>query len=257
MVFVSIFFFILAGMAEPVRADTAPVYYEYKVISKIPHSTDAYTQGLFFYSGDLFETTGQYGQSKLRRIKIATGAVAAEQELPDQIFGEGSVIHNGEIYVLSWREQYGMVFDPSSLKQKRSFQYFGEGWGLTSNGEHLVMSDGSSILKFIDPETFDILGSVDVTLRDRPVSALNELEWIDGEVYANVYQTNAIVRIDPASGKVTGVIDMRGILPDEDYVKGETDVLNGIAYDAESERLFVTGKNWPWIYEIELTPRLN
>lgn len=257
MAFVSTVLFIFASMAKLVQADVAPVYYDYEVVSKIPHDKDAYTQGLFIYNGELFETTGKYGQSKLRRIDIDTGAILAEQQLPKQIFGEGSVFHKGDIYVLSWREQYGMVFDVSSLEQKRSFQYSGEGWGLTSNGEQLVMSNGSSTLKFTDPETFDILGSVDVSLRGRPVAALNELEWIDGEIYANVYQTNAIVRIDPMSGNVTGVIDMRGILPNEDFTTGQTDVLNGVAYDSESNRLFVTGKNWPWIYEIKLIPRLN
>ena len=234
-----------------------PLFYGYRVIEAYPHADDAFTQGLFFDGGELYESTGHYGMSTLRKVDLKTGEVLQETDLPQSHFGEGAAMANGDIFVLSWREGTAFRFDADKFTLEKSYAYPGEGWGLSFNGDELVMSDGSAQIRFIDPLTFAETRRLNVTLRGQPLSSLNELEWINGEIFANVWQTDAIVRIDPSSGVVTGVIDLRGLLPDEDFEQGKTDVLNGIAYNGEKNVLYVTGKYWPKLFKIELVEMNN
>lgn len=238
----------------PAATPAAPRTYTYRVIESYPHSTDSYTQGLLFADGVMWEGTGEYGHSRLQRIDLETGRTDVVATLPRSEFGEGIALLDGKIYQLTWENNKAYVYDAATGRQLRTFAYAGEGWGLTTDGERLYMSDGSEYLRILDPETFRVQRSVPVTFRDAPVQLLNELEWIDGKIWANVYVTDQIVIIDPASGIVEGVIDLRGLLPDEE-IAPDTDVLNGIAYDAASERIFVTGKRWSKLFEIEIIPQ--
>jgi len=232
-----------------------PTYYDYRVINTYPHDDTAFTQGLFFDHGVMFESTGLIGQSTLRRVDLATGEVLQRTDLADDLFGEGIALAGDKIISLTWRAGKGFVFDKKTFSKLKSFSYEGEGWGITFDGAQLIMSDGTATLRMLDLETLDVTSTLDVSFRGKPVRRLNELEWIDGAIFANIWGMNAIVRIDPNSGVVTGVIDLRGLLPEEDFTEGKTNVLNGIAYDAETKRLFVTGKNWPKLFEIELVER--
>ena len=238
----------------PAATPAAPRTYTYRVIESYPHSTDSYTQGLLFADGVMWEGTGEYGHSRLQRIDLETGRTDVVATLPRSEFGEGIALLDGKIYQLTWENNKAYVYDAATGRQLRTFAYAGEGWGLTTDGERLYMSDGSEYLRILDPETFRVQRSVSVTFRGAPVQLLNELEWIDGKIWANVYVTDQIVIIDPASGIVEGVIDLRGLLPDEE-IAPDTDVLNGIAYDAASERIFVTGKRWSKLFEIEIIPQ--
>lgn len=238
----------------PAATPAAPRTYTYRVIESYPHSTDSYTQGLLFADGVMWEGTGEYGHSRLQRIDLETGRTDVVATLPRSEFGEGIALLDGKIYQLTWENNKAYVYDAATGRQLRTFAYAGEGWGLTTDGERLYMSDGSEYLRILDPETFRVQRSVPVTFRSAPVQLLNELEWIDGKIWANVYVTDQIVIIDPASGIVEGVIDLRGLLPDEE-IAPDTDVLNGIAYDAASERIFVTGKRWSKLFEIEIIPQ--
>lgn len=238
----------------PAATPAAPRTYTYRVIESYPHSTDSYTQGLLFADGVMWEGTGEYGHSRLQRIDLETGRTDVVATLPRSEFGEGIALLDGKIYQLTWENNKAYVYDAATGRQLRTFAYAGEGWGLTTDGERLYMSDGSEYLRILDPETFRVQRSVPVTFRGAPVQLLNELEWIDGKIWANVYVTDQIVIIDPASGIVEGVIDLRGLLPDEE-IAPDTDVLNGIAYDAASERIFVTGKRWSKLFEIEIIPQ--
>ena len=238
----------------PAATPAAPRTYTYRVIESYPHSTDSYTQGLLFADGVMWEGTGEYGHSRLQRIDLETGRTDVVATLPRSEFGEGIALLDGKIYQLTWENNKAYVYDAATGRQLRTFAYAGEGWGLTTDGERLYMSDGSEYLRILDPETFRVQRSVPVTFRCAPVQLLNELEWIDGKIWANVYVTDQIVIIDPASGIVEGVIDLRGLLPDEE-IAPDTDVLNGIAYDAASERIFVTGKRWSKLFEIEIIPQ--
>lgn len=238
----------------PAATPAAPRTYTYRVIESYPHSTDSYTQGLLFADGVMWEGTGEYGHSRLQRIDLETGRTDVVATLPRSEFGEGIALLDGKIYQLTWENNKAYVYDAATGRQLRTFAYAGEGWGLTTDGERLYMSDGSEYLRILDPETFRVQRSVPVTFRGASVQLLNELEWIDGKIWANVYVTDQIVIIDPASGIVEGVIDLRGLLPDEE-IAPDTDVLNGIAYDAASERIFVTGKRWSKLFEIEIIPQ--
>ncbi len=238
----------------PAATPAAPRTYTYRVIESYPHSTDSYTQGLLFADGVMWEGTGEYGHSRLQRIDLETGRTDVVATLPRSEFGEGIALLDGKIYQLTWENNKAYVYDAATGRQLRTFAYAGEGWGLTTDGERLYMSDGSEYLRILDPETFRVQRSVPVIFRGAPVQLLNELEWIDGKIWANVYVTDQIVIIDPASGIVEGVIDLRGLLPDEE-IAPDTDVLNGIAYDAASERIFVTGKRWSKLFEIEIIPQ--
>ena len=223
----------------------------YKVVKEFPHDTKAYTQGLLLSNGDWLESTGGYGTSSLRRVEKETGRVLAKKELAKNFFGEGLVELDGKLYQLTWRSQKGFIYDAKSLKKLGDFSYQGEGWGLATDGKSLIMSNGSDRLRFLDPKTFRVLREISVRFAGQPVGMLNELEFIEGEIFANVWHTEQIVRINPTDGNVVGVIDLTGIYPNAGRPNREF-VLNGIAYDAATKKLFVTGKCWPKIYEIEL-----
>ncbi|KRE96653.1 glutamine cyclotransferase [Frateuria sp. Soil773] len=229
----------------------APVY-GYRVVHAYPHDTGAYTEGLFYKDGYLYESTGEAGESTLRKVELRSGKVLQRHDLPPQYFGEGIVDWKDRLVQLTWQSQTGFVYDLASFGLQRNFAYPGEGWALTRDDHRLYMSDGSAVLRVLDPETLASTGSLMVTDDGVPVTNLNELEWVKGEIYANVWLTNRIARIDPASGKVLGWIDLTGLLDVDRLPDPSNDVLNGIAYDAAHDRLFVTGKRWPKLFEIEL-----
>jgi glutaminyl-peptide cyclotransferase len=241
---------LAAALAAPAIAAT-PVQ-GYKVVNSYPHDPDAFTQGLFFHDGFLFEGTGLRGRSSIRKVEIETGKVVQQVDLPADVFGEGISQWGDRLIGITWTEQTAYVLDLKSFKLWRKFSYPGEGWGLTHSDKELVMSDGSAELRFLDPNTFKELRRVRVTADGKPVDQLNELEWVEGEVLANVWMSDRIARIDPKTGRVTGWIDLRGLLPDNQRPNADA-VLNGIAYDARKKRLFVTGKLWPKLFEIQLT----
>jgi glutamine cyclotransferase len=227
-----------------------PILYTYKIIRTYPHDKEAYTQGLLYDHGQMIESTGLKGKSSLRRVKFETGEILKFYRLPDDIFGEGIASFNGKILQISWQDQVAFLYDKASFTLINKFNYpFKEGWGLTYDGTNLIMSDGSSNLYFLDKEYFSELNSIQVCDDKGPVDKLNELEYIDGEVWANIYYTDWIVRIDPKTGVVLGKIDMSGLLKPEDR-NSETNVLNGIAYDPQTKRIWVTGKNWPKLFQI-------
>ena len=225
--------------------------YTFEVVNRYPHDPAAFTQGLVWEDGVFLEGTGLRGRSSLRRVEAESGEVVQSVALAEDLFGEGITAFGDQLYQLTWQARKGFVYDRQSFDLLQEFAYPTEGWGITHDGERLIMSDGSATLFFWDPETLEEIGSVNVTFRDEPVQRLNELEYIDGRVYANVWQTNQIVIIDPTTGVVTGVIDLTDLLT-ADLRSGTEDVLNGIAYDPANKRLFVTGKLWPWIFEIKL-----
>lgn len=220
------------------------------VIAQYPHDRRAFTQGLAVADGMLYEGTGWFGESSLRRVDLATGMVLQHVALPDDVFGEGIAAVGDRIVQLTWRSQFGYVYDRASFAQIGTFSYAGEGWGLTFDGARLIMSDGSANLRFLDPETFVEVGRVEVRADGRPVQQVNELEYVEGVLLANVWLTDRIAVIDPDSGEVRSWIDLAGLNPARRDSQDE--VLNGIAYDAERRRLFVTGKRWPTLYEIEV-----
>jgi glutaminyl-peptide cyclotransferase len=238
--------------AMAVRA-AVPVY-EPEVVHTYPHDTSAFTEGLFYSKGYLYESTGLEGRSTIRKVRLETGAVVQKIDIPAEYFGEGIVDWRGHLISLTWKSQIGFVFDLATLKLQRQFSYPGEGWALTRDDRELIMSDGTPELRFLDPATLKETHRVTVTLDGKALANVNELEWVKGEIYANVWQTDWIVRVDPLTGRVVGAINLSGLLKREDRVAGQTDVLNGIAYDAKNDRLFVTGKNWPKLFEIRLHP---
>ncbi|MCE4539210.1 glutaminyl-peptide cyclotransferase [Pelomonas sp. P7] len=240
----------LATSALPAAAAT-PVQ-GYRVVKAYPHDPQAFTQGLFFHDGFLYEGTGLQGRSSIRRLDVETGRVLQEAALPPEVFGEGITRWGDRLIGLTWRDQTAYVLDLKSFKLWRKFSYAGEGWGLTHNDRELIMSDGSPELRFLDPVSFKELRRLKVTADGQPVYQLNELEWVEGEILANVWQTDRIARIDPRTGRVTAWIDLAGLLPDDQKLNADA-VLNGIAYDAKAKRLFVTGKLWPRLFEIKLT----
>jgi glutaminyl-peptide cyclotransferase len=223
----------------------------YTVIHVYPHDPHAFTQGIEYRDGVLYEGTGLNGQSTLRKVELATGKVLQQIAVPAEYFGEGITTWGQTILQLTWQSQLGFVYDRSTFKQLRTFKYTGEGWGLTHNTTELIMSDGSASLRFIDPKTLLETHRLLVTDAGIVIRDLNELEWVNGEIYANVWQTHFIARISPASGRVLGWIDLTGLLSPEEQ-RGGADVLNGIAYDAAGRRLFVTGKLWPKLFEIRI-----
>lgn len=234
--------------------DTAQVTpnFTYKTIHTYPHDPSAFTQGLIFHNGYLYESTGQYGHSSLRKIELKTGAVLEIHELSEEYFGEGITLVGGKIYQLTWRSYTGFVYDAETFLLLDNFYYATEGWGIIHNAGHFIVSDGTSFLSLLDSGTFEEIGKVEVKDNETPVDNLNELEWVDGEIFANVLPTDRIARIDPQTGKVVGWINLSGLLGGES--KSQSSVLNGIAYDSENKRLFVTGKLWPKLFEIEIIP---
>ncbi len=230
--------------------------YTVEVVHTYPHDPSAFTEGLFYLNGYLYESTGLEQHSSIRKVRLETGEVVKKIDIAPQYFGEGIVNWKGRIVSLTWKTEVGFVFDLASFKLERQWSYVGEGWALTQNGKEIIMSDGTSQLRFLDPDTLKETHRIEVTLQGKPVPNVNELEWVKGEIYANVWQTNWILKIDPTSGKVVGIIDLNGLLKKSDVTPGVTDVLNGIAYDAKADRLFVTGKNWPKLFEIQLKANL-
>ena len=223
----------------------------YEVVNTWPHSREAYTQGLIFHEGKLIESTGQEGHSSVRRVQLETGDILQKVSLPSEYFGEGLTLFNGKLYQLTWQHQKGFIYDPVTFQKLGEFKYFGEGWGLTHDGQFLILSDGTNRLRFMDPATFQVKKIITVTDRGAPVSQLNELEYARGEILANVWHSDKIARVDPETGKVSGWIDLKGLLkPGE--VSDEDAVLNGIAFDESTGRLVVTGKMWPKVFEIKL-----
>jgi glutamine cyclotransferase len=227
--------------------------YDYEVIATYPHDPRAYTQGLQYVDGLLYEGTGLYGSSSLRRVDLATGAVGQQIDLADEYFGEGIVVIEDRIYQLTWQSHVAFLYDRESFELLDQFSYPTEGWGLTFDGQDLIMSDGSSTLFRRNPDTFEEIGRIEVRDGTQAVNLLNELEYIDNSIWANIWQTDEIVIINPSSGRVTGRIDLRGLLPSE--AEAAAEVLNGIAYDETNDRVFVTGKFWPTLFEIRLVPR--
>ncbi len=247
----------VAALTAPAAANAAPAelaYYGYQVVNTFPHDPRAFTQGLLFHDGKLLESTGQYNQSSLREVDLATGNVLRKWPVPGQYFAEGLALFDGKLYQLTWKENKAFVYDftgnPQTFHKVGEFSYTGEGWGLTTDGKRLILSDGSATLRFLNPATFAVDHTIRVIEGDRPLEALNELEYVKGEIYANVWKTDSVARIDPASGRVVGMIDFSFLLPEAD--RTGTDVLNGIAYDPAGDRLFVTGKNWPKLFEVRL-----
>ncbi len=232
----------------------SPQQSSYRVIKTYPHDRTAFTQGLEFHDGFLYEGTGLVGRSSLRKVSLETGQVLQRYDVPPPFFGEGITVLNQQIFELTWQTQTGFVYDKSTFHVIRSFNYAGEGWGLTNDGKQIYMSDGSAQIRVWDPATLKELRRITVKDGSREIVALNELEFVRGEILANVWQTDRIARISPADGKVLGWIDLGGILPKADHPESDA-VLNGIAYDAAADRLFITGKLWPKIFEIKLTPR--
>jgi glutaminyl-peptide cyclotransferase len=243
----------MAATAASVCHAAVPVY-TYEVVHTYPHDTHAFTEGLLYYKGFLYESTGLNKQSSIRKVQLQTGKVLQKIAIAPQYFGEGMVIWNRQVISLTWQSHVGFVFDLDTLELRKQFHYDGEGWALTQDGKQLIMSDGTSDLRHLDPVTLKETGRVHVTLDGTPIDRLNELEWVKGEIYANVWQTDWLMRIAPDSGRILGIVDLSGLLPVSQRIPGQTDVLNGIAYDARQDRLFVTGKNWPQLFEIRLQP---
>jgi glutamine cyclotransferase len=249
--FSALFFAIILPFCSNLPESGYTPVYTYNIINVYPHDQNAFTQGLVFENGFIYEGTGLYGKSSLRKVELETGDVLQMLELDPDLFGEGITIYNENIIQLTWRSNTGFVYDKMTFDLLRQFNYPTEGWGITYDGSRLIMSDGTSALYYLDPETLEITGHVDVYDNKGFVTELNELEYIQGKIYANVWQTDLIAIISPASGKVLGWIDLEGLLSPEDHYE-PVDVLNGIAYDSENDRLFVTGKLWPKLFEIEL-----
>ena len=229
--------------------------YDYRIENIYPHDPTAFTQGLVYIDDELYEGTGLYGRSSLRKVELATGRVLQQHDLDAAYFGEGIAIIGDKIFQLTWQNGVGFVYDRETFAELDQFEYATEGWGLTYDGEHLIMSDGTPTIYFLDPETLQMVRSITVTVEGERLPRLNELEYIDGKVFANVWQTDVFVRIDPQTGAVDGLADLSGLLAQAPPFEGTVDVLNGIAYDAKRDRLFVTGKLWPYLFEIELQPR--
>ena len=240
---------LLLGAQAPERVEVQG----FELVATYPHDDKAYTQGLFVRGDCLYESTGREGQSTVRIVRLEDGKVLKSAALPPDQFGEGSTDWGDEIVSLTWTDGIGYRWDRKTLKPKGSFRYAGEGWGLTQDGKRLILSDGTSYLRFLDPVTHAETGRVRVTLQGRPLDRLNEIEWVEGEIFANIWQTDYIARIDPRTGAVKALIDRAALDggPNED---GIDNVLNGIAYDAKSKRLFVTGKNWSRLFEIRPKP---
>jgi glutamine cyclotransferase len=231
----------------------SPANAEFKVVAAYPHDPAAFTQGLAVEAGKLYEGTGQYGASTIRRVDLTSGRPEKQRALGPRYFGEGIAILDGLLYQLTWQNGVVVVYDLETFEVERTVEYTGEGWGLTHDGDQLIMSDGSATLRFRDPQTFAVTRELEVRHDGVPVSRLNELEYVDGEIWANIWYDDRIARISPADGRVLGFIDLTTLYPQS--ARGSEAVLNGIAYDAAAKRLFVTGKNWPQLYEIEVVDR--
>ncbi|MGQ0542578.1 MAG: glutaminyl-peptide cyclotransferase [Blastocatellia bacterium] len=265
-------FFLMAGLAmscgnstkpNPAANTTKPTpvpAYTSEIVKTYPHDPAAFTQGLIYLNGFLYEGTGGKDgdnfYSSLRKVELDTGRVLQKYDLPREYFGEGITVLNDKVYQLTWRERTAFVYNLADFTLLREFRYSGEGWGLTDDGKELYMSDGTHVLRVVDPETFQTTRTIVVLdERGQPIMELNELEWVKGELWANVWQSGWIMRIDPASGKLLGRIDLNQMTKDEKQANQNADVLNGIAHDESSDRLFVTGKKWRRLFEIKVVPK--
>jgi glutamine cyclotransferase len=240
-----------ANAPAPAPSPVEVPVYTYEVVESYPHDPKAYTQGLVFHDGTLYESTGQYGESTLRKVELKKGKVKKKIEVPGQYFAEGMTILSGKIYQLTWQQGKCFIYDLKDFKLESEFTYEGEGWGLTTDGRQLILSDGTNQLRFIDPATFRVTRTVSVMDNGQPLVDMNELEYIRGEIYANVWKTDRIARLDPQTGRILSWVDLTGLRPEE-TLRNVENVLNGIAYDEEHDRLYVTGKRWPKIFEIKL-----
>ena len=243
--------FLAAGTESAARQGGATPVYGYRVVNTFPHDRNAFTQGLIYRDGFLFESTGQYGQSSVRKVRLETGQIVQQQTVDAKYFAEGLTDWGPKLLQLTWQGGLGFVYDRATFKAERTFSYSGQGWGLTHDTQRLILSDGSEHIRFFNPATFAETGRITVTDRGAPITQLNELEFIKDEIYANVWHQDRIARITPATGKVSSWIDLAGLLPAGERSNSEA-VLNGIAYDAVRDRLFVTGKLWPKLFEIQL-----
>lgn len=244
-----------ANKAVP-RVETAPANapvpkYGYQVVNIYPHDSNAFTQGLILVDGKLLESTGQAGSSSLRRVELETGKILKKVDIPVPYFAEGIAVLNGKVYQLTWQHNVGFIYDAQTLERAGQFNYRGEGWGLTTDGKSLIMSDGTSRLKFLDPASFEVTRTISVLDGNTPVDQLNELEFVQGEIYANVWHDQKIAVIDPQSGRVKAWIDLTGLMPEGELQDAEA-VLNGVAYDQANNKLYVTGKLWPRLFEIKV-----
>jgi glutamine cyclotransferase len=243
------------GDSPPKKPEPQPnapaAKYGYQIVNIWPHDSNAFTQGLILSDGQLLESTGNEGFSSLRRVELETGKVLKKVAVPVPYFAEGIALLNGKIYQLTWQHQVGFIYDAQSFERVGQFNYTGEGWGLATDGKSLILSDGSNRLRFLDPADFHVTRTVAVLDGQTPVNELNELEYVQGEVYANVWHDNRIATIDPQSGRVTAWIDLSGLMPESELPDPEA-VLNGIAYDQANNRLYVTGKLWPRLFEIRI-----
>jgi glutaminyl-peptide cyclotransferase len=238
----------MIAMPAPVDVPTSTV----RIVHTYPHDRRAFTEGLYYEDGYLFESTGGYADAGLRKVRLETGEVVQRRDVPRQVFGEGIVASGSRILQLSWREGVGFVYDRTTFALLGEIHYPGEGWAMTRNAAHIFMSDGTPRIRILDPQTFAQTGSIDVTVDGKPLEQVNELEWVKGEIYANVWQTSRIARIDPSNGHVVGWIDLGNLAAMQHVEDPADDVLNGIAYDAAHDRLFVTGKRWDAVYEIRI-----
>lgn len=224
----------------------------FEVVKTYKHDSNAFTQGLIFHNGFLYESTGEYGESSLRKVEIETGKVLQKIDVAREIFAEGITLLGGNIYQITWKERKCFVYDVNTFQMLKEFNYAGDGWGLTNDGTHLYMSDGTHVIRVIDPATFTTIRTITVFREDgRPLNQLNELEFVKGEIWANIWHEETIARIDPKSGKLLGWINMKGLSPD-DVSRSAENTLNGIAYDASSDRVFMTGKNWRKLFEVKI-----
>lgn len=234
--------------------NSRPKNYGFKVEETLPHDVSAYTQGLFFYDGQLYESAGQYGESNFRKVDLKSGKVLQRENFEGRYFVEGSCALDGKLYILTWRESECFVYDIATMKRLGTLRYQGEGWGLTTDGKSLIMSDGTSRITFRDPETFVVQREITVTHNGKKLPLLNELEYIKGEIWANIYTYDLIARIDPETGVVKGTVNCSGLLPVAQHSL-RTDVLNGIAYDAKSGGIYLTGKYWPKMYKVKIVEK--
>jgi len=240
--------------AEPGKPVGPIPAYGYRIVQVYPHDRGAYTQGLAFAGGYLYEGTGREGRSSLRRVEVKTGRILQEYKLADLYFGEGITVFKDRVIQLTWRNRMGFVYDRAGFRRLKTFRYDYEGWGITHDGRQLIVSDGSATLHFLDPQSLREVGSLQVRDESGSVTGLNELEYVRGTIYANIWPTDRIAMINPRTGSVTGWVDMAGLLTSFD-ARSVVDVLNGIAYDPVGDRLFITGKLWPHLFEIKLVKK--
>ena len=236
--------------SEPASNGPAPKY-GYQILNIFPHDSNAFTQGLILVDGKLLESTGQEGRSSLRSVEISSGKILKKVDVPLPYFAEGMTVLNGKVYQLTWQHNVGFIYDLQTFEKTGQFEYEGDGWGLTTDGQSLIMSDGSNRIKFLDPASFRVTRTISVTDAGSPVNQLNELEFVKGEIYANIWHSDRVAAIDPQTGRVKAWIDLTGLMPEEEPLDEEA-VLNGIAYDQANDKFYVTGKLWPRLFEIKI-----